>query len=193
MIWYPRIFTSLSKKSLAVDHCFVLKTLKSLIKIVSTSSLSGEGSLLKAVYFSFGSPLSAYDVSNPIFEIKATEDKTKISVYMFSGSGKNILLFGSLAASASSQSRYGGLGEWLVIPPHNISARQAKRLMDIQWEIFLKAYSLKMERHQQNDIFEGGFHFEASESRKKFDSTASSDQGAIGDRSIERFLEIHDK
>ena len=31
-------------------------------------------------------------------------------------------------------------------------------------------------------IFEGGFKFEASEARKKFDSTASADRGAIGGR-----------
>ena len=29
------------------------------------------------------------------------------------------------------------------------------------------------------DIFEGGFNFSASEARKKFNSTASADQGAI--------------
>ena len=33
------------------------------------------------------------------------------------------------------------------------------------------------------DIFEGGFNFSASESRKKFDSTASEDQGVIGEKS----------
>ena len=33
-----------------------------------------------------------------------------------------------------------------------------------------------------NDIFEGGFRFSASEARKKFDSTASDDQGVIGER-----------
>ena len=31
------------------------------------------------------------------------------------------------------------------------------------------------------DIFEGGFKFSASEARNKFDSTASSDQGLIGE------------
>ena len=54
------------------------------IKIVLTSSLSGEFSLLKVVYFSFGLPLSTSDVSNPIFEIKATEDNTNISTHMLS-------------------------------------------------------------------------------------------------------------
>ena len=31
-------------------------------------------------------------------------------------------------------------------------------------------------------IFEGGFNFAAAEARKKFDSTASADRGAIGER-----------
>ena len=35
-----------------------------------TSSLSGEGSLLKLGSLSFGSPLSASDVGNPIFDIR---------------------------------------------------------------------------------------------------------------------------
>ena len=69
-----------------------------------TSSLSGEGSLLKVGSFSFGSPVSASDVSNPIFEIKAiksTEDKTKISTPILFGSVKNVLSYGSMAASTS--------------------------------------------------------------------------------------------
>ena len=39
-------------------------------------------------------------------------------------------------------------------------------------------------------IFEAGFKFSDSESRKKFDSTASADRGAIGKRSESDFLVI---
>ena len=45
--------------------------------------------------------MSASAVSKPIFDIKATENKTKIYTPMFSVSGKNVLSFGSLDASAS--------------------------------------------------------------------------------------------
>ena len=38
-----------------------------------------------------------------IFEIKATEDKTKIYTHILYGSGKILVSFGSLAASASSK------------------------------------------------------------------------------------------
>ena len=38
--------------------------------------------------FLFGSPVSASAFSKPIFEIKATEDKTNISTPMLYGSGK---------------------------------------------------------------------------------------------------------
>ena len=65
-----------------------------------TSSLSGEGYSLKVGSFSFGSPAIASAVSNQIFGIKATEDKNKIYTPMLSGSGKNVIFFGSLAASA---------------------------------------------------------------------------------------------
>ena len=53
-----------------------------------TSSLSGEGSLLKVLYFSFGLSVIASAISKPIFEIKDTEYKTNISTPMLSGSGK---------------------------------------------------------------------------------------------------------
>ena len=43
----------------------------------------------------------------PIFEIKATEDKTKISTPTFSGSGKKILSFSSMGAIASPNSSSG--------------------------------------------------------------------------------------
>ena len=69
-----------------------------------TSSLSGYGSSLKAVFFLFGLPLSASAVSKPIFDIKATEDKNKISTPMLSESGKNVLYFGSMASIASPKS-----------------------------------------------------------------------------------------
>ena len=39
-------------------------------------------------YLSFGSPVSSSAGSNPIFEIKSTEEKTNISTPMFSVSGK---------------------------------------------------------------------------------------------------------
>ena len=45
--------------------------------------------------------MSASDVSKSICEIKSTEDKTNIYTPMFSGSGKNVPSFGSLAASVS--------------------------------------------------------------------------------------------
>ena len=42
--------------------------------------------------------MSASAVSNPIFEIKATEDKTNMYIPMFSVSGKIVLSFGYLAS-----------------------------------------------------------------------------------------------
>ena len=57
------------------------------------------------------------------------------------------------------------------------------RLMDLQWAIFLKVYSLKREQDSGKAIFEGVFKFAASEAKKKFDITSSEYQGAIGDRS----------
>ena len=65
--------------------------------------------MLKVGYFSFGSPASDSDVSKPIFDIKDTEDKNKIPKPMFSGSGKNVLSYGSLAASALPKSIEVGL------------------------------------------------------------------------------------
>ena len=59
---------------------------------------------------SFGSPVSASAVSKPIFDIKATDDKTKISTPMFSGSVKNVLSFGYLYSSASPKIIGGGFG-----------------------------------------------------------------------------------
>ena len=56
--------------------------------------------------------MSAYAVSKPIFEIKDTEDNTNISTPMLSVSGKNVLLFGSLAASASPKIRGGGFADY---------------------------------------------------------------------------------
>ena len=56
---------------------------------------------MEAGYLLFGSSVSASAVSKQILEAKATEDKTKISTPILSGSGKNIKSFGSLAASAS--------------------------------------------------------------------------------------------
>ena len=104
------------------------KIQKSSIKIVSTTSLSGEGYLLKVGSFSFGSPVSASTVSKPIFEIKATEDKANIPTPMLYVSGKNVLYFGFLAASASQKICCGGFIEWLGIFPCNIRTIQAKIL-----------------------------------------------------------------
>ena len=72
-----------------------------------TSSLSGGGYPLKIVYFSFGSPVSASAVSKLIFEIKTTENNTKIYIPMLYGSGGNVVSFGSLAASASAKISFG--------------------------------------------------------------------------------------
>ena len=58
---------------------------------------------MKVDSFSFGSPVSAYSGSKPIFEIKSTEDKTNISTPIFYGSAKNIVYFGYMAASASQK------------------------------------------------------------------------------------------
>ena len=63
-----------------------------------TSPLLGEGSSLRVSSLSFGLPVSASAVSKPVFYIKATEDKTKISTPMLSVSGKNDLSYGYLAA-----------------------------------------------------------------------------------------------
>ena len=67
------------------------------------SLLSVESSSLKVGSFSFGSSLSAYAVSKPIFEIKSTEDNTKITTPIFSVSGK-IVSFGYPAETASPKS-----------------------------------------------------------------------------------------
>ena len=72
-----------------------------------TLSLSGDISSFKVGSLSFGSPMSASAVSKPIFETNATEDKTKISTPMLSGSEKNVVSFGSLAASATPKSSGG--------------------------------------------------------------------------------------
>ena len=117
---------SLSKNPPVVDH-FFSKTKKLPIKIVLTSSLSSDGYLFKVVSFLFGSPVSDSTVSKPIFGIKVTKDKTNISTPMLSGSGKNVLSFGSLYASASPNS-CGGFFECLVISPHPLRAIQAKML-----------------------------------------------------------------
>ena len=56
---------------------------------------------MNVCYFSLGSPVSASDVSKPIFEIKVTEDKTNISIDTLSGSVNNAPSFGSLTVSDS--------------------------------------------------------------------------------------------
>ena len=76
------------------------------------SSLLGEVSWLNVVSFSYFAPVSASDDSKPIFEIKATEDKTKIYTPMLSVSGKNIVYFGSLDASALQKISVGGFAAY---------------------------------------------------------------------------------
>ena len=56
--------------------------------------------------------MSASAVSNPVFEIKATEYKTNISTPMLSGSGKNAVSFGSLDASSSQKISGGGFAAY---------------------------------------------------------------------------------
>ena len=63
-------------------------------------------------YFLFGSLLSASSVSKLIFLIKANKDNTKISTPIFSGSGKNVVFFGSMAASASPKSSSSGIATY---------------------------------------------------------------------------------
>ena len=65
--------------------------------------------MLKVGFFSFGSPVSASAVNKPIFDIKDTEDNANIPTPVLSESGKNVLYFGSLAASASPKVIDGGL------------------------------------------------------------------------------------
>ena len=77
-----------------------------------TLSLSGEVSPLKVGSLSFGSPVSVSDVSKPIFDINATEEKTNISTPMMSGSDKNVVSFGSLAASVSPKSSGDGFADY---------------------------------------------------------------------------------
>ena len=102
------------------------KTQISPIKIILTSLVLGEGYSLKVGSFSFCSPVSASDVSDQIFEIKATEEKTKVFTPVLSGSSKNVLFVVSLAASASTKISGDGFGEKLVIFPFHIRARQKK-------------------------------------------------------------------
>ena len=56
--------------------------------------------------------MSASAVSKPIFDIKATEENTKITSPMLYVSGKNFISFGSMAASASSKSSGGGFAAY---------------------------------------------------------------------------------
>ena len=56
--------------------------------------------------------MSASVVSKPIFYIKVTEDKTNISTPMLSGSGKKVVSFGSLDASAPPKISGGGFATY---------------------------------------------------------------------------------
>ena len=73
--------------------------------------------------------MSVSAVINPIFNIKATEDKNNIYAPMFFGSAKNVLSFDSLDAIASPKISDGGFGEWQVMLPHHIREKQTKRLL----------------------------------------------------------------
>ena len=67
--------------------------------------------MLKVDSLSFGSPVIVSTVSKLIFEIKATEDKTKINTPMLYGSGKKVLSFDYMAVTASQKSSGDGFGE----------------------------------------------------------------------------------
>ena len=54
----------------------------------------------------------ASGVSKPIFEIKAAEEKTKISTPMLSGSGGKVVYFCSLDATTSPKSSSGGFADY---------------------------------------------------------------------------------
>ena len=56
--------------------------------------------------------MNASTVSKPIFEIKATENNTKIITPMLSGSGKNFVSFGYLAASSPPKISGGGFANY---------------------------------------------------------------------------------
>ena len=56
--------------------------------------------------------MSSSAVSNPIFEIKATEDKTNIYTHMLYRSSKNFISLGSMDASASPKSSGGGFATY---------------------------------------------------------------------------------
>ena len=60
--------------------------------------------MLEVGSLSFGSSVSASALSKTIFEINSTEDKNKISTPMVSGSGKNVVSFGSLVGRTSPKS-----------------------------------------------------------------------------------------
>ena len=62
----------------------------------------------------FGSPVSAYTVSKPIFDTNATEDKTNIYTPLVSVSGKNVVSFGSMDASTSPKISGGGFAAYSV-------------------------------------------------------------------------------
>ena len=47
-----------------------------------------------------------------MFEIKSNEDKTNISIPMFSGSGKKVISFGSMATRTSPKSTCGGFAAY---------------------------------------------------------------------------------
>ena len=67
---------------------------------------------MKVGSFSFVSPVIASAVSKPIFEINSSEDKTNISTPMLSGSGKNVVSFGSLSARVPPKSSGGRLDDY---------------------------------------------------------------------------------
>ena len=66
---------------------------------------------MKVVSLYFGSLAIVSAVSNPIFEIKATEYKAKIYTPMFYVSGKHVISFVSMSAIAYPKFSGGGLGE----------------------------------------------------------------------------------
>ena len=67
--------------------------------------------MIKVGSFSYGSTVSASAGINQNNYIKVTENKTNIFTPMLYGSGKNVLSFGYLDASASPKISGGGLSE----------------------------------------------------------------------------------
>ena len=135
---------------------------------------------MKVGSFSFGSPVSASALSKPIFDIKATDDKNKISTPMLSESVKTSYLLVIWLKAPHQKSAVVGLP---LIP---VQADQEVLSFDHQFvglglqgqpggssvrNIFEGSLTEEI-TGSVKAIFEGGLKFAASESRNKLDSTA---------------------